>query len=57
MIDDATTTDDELRKTLANIFIDNVKLRKQLNSVLRHSLKMDVSNTDEDEALRENCRS
>lgn len=34
VIEDATTADDELRKILANIFIDNVRLRKQVNSVL-----------------------
>ncbi|PON89886.1 Phox domain containing protein [Trema orientale] len=54
MISDATTTDDELRKTLANLFIDNVKLRKQLNSVVHRTLKMDMFNKDE-EGLRENC--
>ena len=45
--EDATTTDNELRKTLANILIDNVKLRKQLNSVLHHALKTDISNKDD----------
>ncbi|XP_024017599.1 PX domain-containing protein EREL1 isoform X1 [Morus notabilis] len=35
MSEDAATADDELRNLLANIFIDNVRLRKQVNSVLR----------------------
>lgn len=35
MSEDAATADDELRNILANIFIDNVRLRKQVNSVLR----------------------
>ncbi|KAM6544489.1 hypothetical protein CsatB_008936 [Cannabis sativa] len=48
MVNDPTTTDDELRKTLANIFIDNVKLRKLLSSVLSRAPKMDCDKDEEE---------
>lgn len=32
-----TADDDEIRKTLTDVFIDNLKLRKQLNNVIRLS--------------------
>ncbi|XP_062099356.1 PX domain-containing protein EREL1 isoform X2 [Humulus lupulus] len=54
MFNDPMTTDDELQKTLANIFIDNVKLRKQLNSVLSRTPKVDICNNNEEDS-QENC--
>lgn len=42
--------DDELRKMLADVFVDNARLRKQVNSVTRRALRMDIlSNKKEDE--------
>ena len=41
--------DDELRKMLADVFIDNARLRKQVNSVTRRALRVDItSNKKED---------
>lgn len=40
--DETRTMDDELRKMLADIFIDNARLRKQVNFIIRRALKMDV---------------
>ncbi|XP_024164890.1 PX domain-containing protein EREL1 isoform X2 [Rosa chinensis] len=40
--DDTRTTDDELRKMLVDIFTENASLRKQVNSVIRHALKVDI---------------
>ncbi|THG01162.1 hypothetical protein TEA_015875 [Camellia sinensis var. sinensis] len=49
-IDDETrAVDDELRNILKDIFIDNAKLRKQVNSVLRYSLKMNISTEKDDD--------
>ncbi|GKU87292.1 hypothetical protein SLEP1_g1716 [Rubroshorea leprosula] len=48
--DEAMRIDDELRKLLANIFINNAKLRKQVNSLIRHRLNtgiMSSNNTTE----------
>lgn len=36
---DSRVTDDEVRKTLADIFTDNARLRKQVNSIIRCALK------------------
>ncbi|XP_075650570.1 PX domain-containing protein EREL1 isoform X1 [Castanea sativa] len=42
--------DDELRKMLADVFVDNARLRKQVNSVTRRALRVDIlSNKKEDE--------
>ncbi|PSR91842.1 Myosin-9 like [Actinidia chinensis var. chinensis] len=47
-IDDETEViEDELRKTLKDIFTDNARLRKQVNSVLRCALKMDISSEND----------
>ncbi|KAL5559776.1 hypothetical protein UlMin_035987 [Ulmus minor] len=55
-IDDNTmTTDDELRKMLTAIFVDNVRLRKQVNSVVRHALKLENSGTDNEALPKKNC--
>ena len=44
------TTDDELRKMLTETFIDNARLRKQVNSVIRCALNApDKSENDNDE--------
>ena len=40
--DDTRTTDNELRKMLRDILTENASLRKQVNSVIRHALKMDI---------------
>lgn len=40
--DDIRTIDDELRKMLVDIFTENASLRKQVNSVIRHALKLDI---------------
>ncbi|KAL6217006.1 hypothetical protein ACLB2K_010224 [Fragaria x ananassa] len=40
--DDIRTIDDELRKMLVDIFTENASLRKQVNSVIRHTLKLDI---------------
>lgn len=39
--------EDELRKILANIFVENAKLRKQVNSAMLRALQKDVK-TNED---------
>ncbi|KAF3975540.1 hypothetical protein ACB098_01G106500 [Castanea mollissima] len=42
--------DDELRKMLADVFVDNARLRKQVNSITRRALRVDIlSNKKEDE--------
>ncbi|KAK3020483.1 hypothetical protein RJ639_045733 [Escallonia herrerae] len=46
----ARTSDDELRTMLAELFIDNARLRKQINSVIRCTLSSpDKSDRDDDE--------
>ncbi|KAJ0031617.1 hypothetical protein Pint_12425 [Pistacia integerrima] len=47
---DDTVTDEELRKMITDIFIDNAKLRKQVNSVIRCALM----SRNNDEAASEN---
>ncbi|OMO90808.1 hypothetical protein COLO4_18872 [Corchorus olitorius] len=42
-------TIDELRKIIADIFTNNAKLRKQVNSHLRHRLKRDLSKNNDKE--------
>lgn len=52
-IDDqnATTREDEVRKMLAHVFIDNASLRKQINSIIRYALTgPENSETDKDDA-------
>lgn len=39
---DPSVTDDEVRKMLADIFTDNARLRKQVNSIIRCALKTAV---------------
>ncbi|KAM7490081.1 hypothetical protein LguiA_033002 [Lonicera macranthoides] len=49
--DDTLTIDHELRKMLSEIFKDNARLRKQVNSVIRRTLRTEIScekNGDED---------
>ncbi|XP_041016690.1 PX domain-containing protein EREL1 [Juglans microcarpa x Juglans regia] len=47
MNDETRTMDEELRKMLADIFIDNARLRKQVNFIIRRALKMeDMSKQD-----------
>ncbi|CAN7015497.1 unnamed protein product [Brassica rapa subsp. trilocularis] len=40
--------EDELRKTLGEIFVENTKLRKQVNSAMLRALQQDVKTTKED---------
>ncbi|KAJ6745421.1 PX DOMAIN-CONTAINING PROTEIN EREL1-RELATED [Salix koriyanagi] len=52
---DTRATDDELRKILANILTDNAKLRKQVNAIMRHALKMgSICRNSNDEAPSSN---
>ncbi|KAK8618962.1 hypothetical protein V6N13_132936 [Hibiscus sabdariffa] len=48
MKDDDKRTDDELRKMITDMFVDNARLRKQVNLVVRCALDTYVK-TDEDE--------
>ncbi|KAK7261946.1 hypothetical protein RIF29_28270 [Crotalaria pallida] len=45
---DTQTTHDELRKMLANMFVDNASLRKQINSVIRCALNADIKSEEGD---------
>ena len=40
--DESRIDDNELRKMLKDIFLENARLRKQVNSVIRRSLKTDI---------------
>ncbi|XP_021298133.1 PX domain-containing protein EREX isoform X2 [Herrania umbratica] len=46
-------TDDELRKMVTDIFVDNATLRKQVNSVIRCALNTYVKSHDEDDEEEE----
>lgn len=46
---DTVTTDDELRRLLAHMFVDNASLRKQINSVLRLALNATAKSDEEEE--------
>lgn len=50
---DKRTADDELRKMVTDIFVDNATLRMQVNSVIRCALNTNVKSEkdDEDEEL------
>lgn len=39
--------EDELRKILADIFVENAKLRKQVNSAMLRALQKDVKTTED----------
>lgn len=41
--------DDELRKMLTDVFVDNARLRKQVNSVIRCALNTYVQSEKEEE--------
>lgn len=43
------TTDDQLRRMLTDVFIDNATLRKQVNSVIRCTLSATALPEDDDE--------
>ncbi|KAK9945983.1 hypothetical protein M0R45_011470 [Rubus argutus] len=47
--DDTRTTDNDLRKMLIDILTENASLRKQVNSVIRHALKMDIQQRKKDD--------
>ncbi|CAK8535649.1 unnamed protein product [Lathyrus sativus] len=47
--DDTGTTNEELRKMLANIFVDNASLRKQVNSVIRCALIANIKSDENEE--------
>ncbi|KAK7410258.1 hypothetical protein VNO78_00893 [Psophocarpus tetragonolobus] len=42
-IKDGVICDDEVRKIIADLFVDNVRLRKQTNRVTRQALKLDMT--------------
>ncbi|KAJ1410936.1 PX domain superfamily, partial [Sesbania bispinosa] len=48
---DGVICDDELRKIIADLFIDNVRLRKQTNRVTRHALKLDMTASDDSPSM------
>ncbi|XP_061340983.1 PX domain-containing protein EREL1-like isoform X2 [Gastrolobium bilobum] len=50
-IKDGVICDDELRKIVADLFIDNVRLRKQTNRVTRHALKLDMTASDDSPSM------
>jgi len=39
--------DDEMGKIIADLFMDNVRLRKETNRVTRHALKLDMTASDD----------
>ncbi|KAL5697920.1 hypothetical protein ACHQM5_029019 [Ranunculus cassubicifolius] len=43
---ESKNTDDDIRRMLTDIFIDNAKLRKQVNSVLRFALKTSIKKSE-----------
>ncbi|KAF5456748.1 hypothetical protein F2P56_026194 [Juglans regia] len=53
MNDETRTMDEELRKMLADIFIDNARLRKQVNFIIRRALKMEDMMSKQDGAPSE----
>ncbi|KAK7352694.1 hypothetical protein VNO80_18122 [Phaseolus coccineus] len=46
-IKDGVICDDEVGKIIADLFMDNVRLRKQTNRVTRHALKLDMTASDD----------
>ncbi|XP_022636575.1 PX domain-containing protein EREL1 isoform X2 [Vigna radiata var. radiata] len=44
---DGVICDDEVGKIITDLFMDNVRLRKQTNRVARHALKLDMTGTDD----------
>lgn len=42
-IKDGVICGDEMKKIIADLFMDNVRLRKQTNRVTRHALKLDMT--------------
>lgn len=46
---DIVTTDNEMRKLLAHMFVDNASLRKQINSVTRCALNANIKSEEEEE--------
>lgn len=46
--EETRTMDDELRRMLADIFVDNARLRKQVNSVIRRTLQVGTMPKKED---------
>jgi hypothetical protein len=42
-IKDGVICGDEMRKIISDLFLDNVRLRKQTNRVTRHALKLDMT--------------
>ncbi|XVE89058.1 hypothetical protein DITRI_Ditri19aG0119900 [Diplodiscus trichospermus] len=53
MKDSDKRTDDELRKMLTDIFVDNARLRKQMNSVIRCALNTYVKSDEDDDEEEE----
>lgn len=42
-IQDGVICGDEMRKIIADLFADNVRLRKQTNQITRHALKLEMT--------------
>ena len=55
--EDGVIPDDDLRKIIADLFVDNVRLRKQMNCVTRHYLKLDNNPGSDDFPLSETVTS
>lgn len=47
--ENVTISEEDIRKALTDLFIDNAQLRKELNSVTRSALRL-VSKSDREEA-------
>nr|KYP43429.1 hypothetical protein KK1_035152 [Cajanus cajan] len=50
-IKDGVICDDEVRKMIADLFTDNVRLRKQTNHVTRHALKLDMTASEDSPSM------
>jgi len=44
---DGIICDDEVGKIIADLLMDNVRLRKQTNRVAKHALKLDMTATED----------
>ncbi|CAI8599616.1 unnamed protein product [Vicia faba] len=42
-VQDGVICGDEMRKIIADLFVDNVRLRKQTNQITRHALKLEMT--------------
>ncbi|MED6182485.1 hypothetical protein PIB30_028865 [Stylosanthes scabra] len=56
-IKDGILCDDEVRKIIADLFMDNVRLRKQTNRITRQAFKLDLKENDASSPSMENVTS